>query len=82
MAPQAIVMKRQGKIGFLATKASTPNQLVFRLLFAISLQSSGKSGILTKSPTIRAPAINKREMANRGYILPIILSIGRSVATI
>ena len=43
-------------------------------------QISGSCGILTKSIAIRATAINSSEKANKGYTLPIILSMGIIVA--
>ena len=82
MAPQAMVRNRQGKMGFLATKLSVPSQagLAFRLLSDRLLHISGSAGIFIYNITIRATAINNSEKANRGYILPIILSMGSMVA--
>ena len=82
MAPQAMVMKRHGKIGLFWTNGSVPSHAGFslRLQEARLLHSSGKVGHLMNSPIISAPAIKSSEKAKRGYIFPIILSIGRSVA--
>jgi hypothetical protein len=82
IAPQAIVMKRHGNIGSLAIKLSVPRMDVgwLRLLAARLSHNSGIAGCFMKSPTRSAAAMNSREKANSGYILPIILSIGRSVA--
>ena len=82
MAPQAMVMKRHGKIGLFWTNGSVPSHAGFslRLQEARLLHNSGKVGHLMNSPIISAPAMKSSEKAKRGYIFPIILSIGRSVA--
>ena len=69
IAPQAMVMNRQGKI--------VPD---FGLMLARPSVSSGSDGHLTNSTTISATAMNSMAMAKNGYILPMILSIGSIVA--
>ena len=69
MAPQAMVMNRQGKILF-GVRAGTLKPS----------HNSGMSGCFTNSITNKAPAMNSSEKAKSGYTLPIILSIGSIVA--
>ena len=73
MAPQAMVMKRQGKTGSEKPKVSCP-------ILPNPSQTSGKVGIFTNITTIKANAMKIREKANKGYTFPIILSIGIIVA--
>ena len=72
-APQAIVMNRQGKIGwsFSATLPDHPPS---------PSHSSGIEGHFTTRQTRSAAAMKRRATENTGYIRPMILSIGRSVA--
>ena len=75
IAPQAMVMKRQGKI-----LSVNDGSCSFAILPRPS-HSSGSTGILMRSITMRATAMKSREKENMGYILPIILSMGSIVAT-
>ena len=68
MAPQAIVMNRQGTMGLFAMNVSLPSHagFGFRLAAERSLHSSGIVGCFTKRPTNRANAMNSNEKANNG----------------
>ena len=69
IAPQAIVMNRQGNIGPAAG-----------LMLLRPSVSSGSCGHFIISTTRSATAMKSMAIANSGYIFPIILSMGSIVA--
>ena len=75
MAPQAMVMNRQGN------SVSVNEASVAAPLLPSPSHSSGSWGISTKRHTISATAMKSREKAKRGYTLPMILSMGNMVAS-
>ena len=68
-APHAMVMNRHGNMG--------PDA---GLMFERPSVSSGSDGHFTISTTMSATAMKSMATAKRGYILPMILSMGSSVA--
>ena len=68
MAPQAILTNIIGKMGEGSYLDPIPSHI------------SGNLGELTNSIISTPKAMNSKAMANTGYMRPIILSIGRSVA--
>ncbi len=74
MAPHAMEMNKQGNMGLLVR--DPPG------VFRSPSQTSGISGNLTNSTTISATAMKIRANANMGYMRPMILPTGSSVAMI
>ena len=74
MAPQAMVTKSKGQrgapLGFRLVKKSAGRRLGRMLYWGLS-----------SSAASRPKAMNSSRMAKKGYILPMILSMGRIVAT-